>query len=280
MSVPAPPFPGPAVLFVPAANLRALSKAPSLGADVVLYDLEDAVALDALPAAREALRAALARERPPRVAVRINHPSSPHFTEDLLLARGLRPDAIVVPKASADDLALVEAALAESDAPPALALWAMVETPVAVLDLARIASAGGRLAALVAGTNDLGAMTGASRAHMHPWLMQIVLAARAHGLAALDGVHNAVDDAAGFMAEAREGVAMGFDGKTLVHPSQIGPTREAWRPTPEEAEAAREIAAAFDAAPDAAVLRVGGRMVERMHLAAARRTLAGLGEIR
>ena len=272
-------LPGPAVLFVPASNERAMEKAPTLGADAVIYDLEDAVAPGEREAARERLRAALAGPRPGLTAIRITHPDAPDFTENLLAARAVRPEAIVVPKVEGPrDLAVVETALEQTDAPSALALWAMIETPRAVLALPAIASAGGRLAALVAGTNDLSAATGASRAHMHPWLMAMLLAARANDLAALDGVYNDMRDANGFLAEAREGATMGFDGKTLVHPSQIGPARAAFAPSAAEVAHARAVVTAFAARPEAGVLAVDGRMVERLHLLAARRTLARTGE--
>lgn len=272
-------IPGPAILFVPATNVRALAKAPSLGADAVIYDLEDAVAPEARGEAREMLREALKRERPTRTAIRITHPTSSDFTENLLAARAAVPDAIVVPKVeSAGDLGVVAEALDQTDAPSSLALWAMIETPRGVLDVGTIAAAGGRLAALVMGTNDLGAATGTSPAHMHPWRMAVVLAARAHGLIALDGVHNDLRDAAGCERAAREGAAMGFDGKTLVHPSQIAPARAGFRPDDDEIAHARAVIAAFRAAPEAGVLDVGGRMVERLHLAAALRTLARIGD--
>lgn len=270
---------GPAILFVPAGNPRAMAKAPTLDADAIIYDLEDAVAPETRPAARQALRTSLAGPRPAVAAVRVNHPTSPDFTEDFLAARAVRPDALVVPKVvSAADLATVERALEQTDAPSDLAIWAMVETPRAVLDLAAIAGAGGRLAALVAGTNDLAVATGAGRAHMRPWLMQIVLAARANGLLALDGVHNDIADGAGFVAEAGEGAAMGFDGKTLIHPSQIASCRDAFRPSADEAAHARAVVAAFAREPEAGVLTVDGRMVERLHLTAARRILSRRGE--
>ena len=270
---------GPAVLFVPAANERALAKAPTLGADAIIYDLEDAVAPAERPAARERLRAALTGPRPRLTAIRITHPAEADFTENLLAARALRPDAIVVPKVEGTgDLDVVTAALEQTDAAPSLRLWAMIETPRGVQHVAPIAASGGRLAALVAGTNDLSAATGAHRAHMHPWLMAIVLAARANGLVALDGVHNDLEDGAACEAEAREGAAMGFDGKTLVHPSQIDPCRAGFRPSDAEASHARAIVRAFRSEPEAGVLKVDGAMVERMHLAAARRTLVRMGE--
>ena len=270
---------GPAILFVPASNARALARAPSLGADALIYDLEDAVVPAERADARERLRDAVRRERPARFAIRINPPGDANFTEDLLLARALRPNAIVVPKV--DDPAVldtVEAALAETDAPDTLRLWAMIETPRGVLNVAAIAARGGRLDALVAGTNDLGAATGTEREHMRPWLGQIVLAARANGVRCFDGVRNDIEDADELVREAREGAAMGFDGKTLIHPSQIAPVQDAFRPDADAVAHARAVVDAFAAEPDAAVLVVGGRMVERMHLAAARRTLARLGD--
>lgn len=269
---------GPAVLYVPASNVRALKKAPTLGADAVIYDLEDAVAPAARPDAREALRDALGGTRPAATAVRVNHPSSPDFTEDLLIARAAMPDAVVVPKVeSGADLALVEEALEQSDAPPTLALWAMIETPRGVLDAGTVAASGGRLTTLVVGTNDLEAGTGASRDAMRPWLMQILLAARACGLQAFDGVFNAISDSERFERECRDGATMGFDGKTLIHPSQIERCREAFRPTDREVQRARAIVAAFEREPGAGVLAVDGEMVERLHLLAARRALQRVG---
>ena len=273
---------GPAVLYVPGGSARAVEKAGKRGADALIFDLEDAVAPAAKGEARETLRAALGRPgaHRPRVpfAVRINGLGTPEFAEDLLAARAIMPDVIALPKVeAASDLRTVETALAEMDAPASLRLWAMIETPRGVLDAARIAAAGGRLAALVAGTNDLALAARIRgpdpRQAMKPWLSQIVLAARAHGLVALDGVRNDWD--AGFEAEAREAALMGFDGKTLIHPAQIAPTWRAFAPDLRELDEAREIVAAFsEAGKGAGVLRVGGRMVERLHLEAAQRLLA------
>ena len=276
---------GPAVLFVSAAHGRALAKAPTLPADALVYDLEDAVAPDAKGAAREALRDAVRARRPAMpFAVRINPPGTPHFTEDLLAARTLAPHAIVVPKVEGPgDLGVVHDALAETDAPETLKLWAMIETPRGVLDIAAVAGFGGRLEALIAGTNDLIAMTGVSvaggRAPLRPWLSQIVLAARANGLVALDGVRNDWRDTAALEAEAREGAMLGFDGKTLIHPDQIAPTRAGFAPDPSELERARAVVAAFERVGEGVgIVTIGGRMVERLHLAAARRLLARNGE--
>ena len=273
---------GAAVLYVPAGNPRAVAKAPTLGADALIYDLEDAVAPAAKGRARETLRDALGPRGDARpegmFAVRVNGLGTPEFAEDLLAARAIAPDAIVLPKVeAAADLRAVETALEEMDAPDALALWAMIETPRGVLKLREIAAHGGRLAALVAGTNDLATATGIRdpepRPFLRGWLAEIVLCARAHGLGALDGVRNDWGTPA-FEAEAREAAMMGFDGKTLIHPAQIAPARAAFAPTGDEVRDARAIVAAFETAgPEAGVLEVGGRMVERLHLEAARRTL-------
>ena len=279
-SPPVPSWPGPAVLFVPAGSPRALAKLATLDADALILDLEDAVAPAAKDAAREALRDALRAARP-RVpyAIRINGLESPHITEDLLAARALMPDAIVLPKAEApDDLATLETALAETDAPASLRLRAMIETPRGVLAAERIAAHGGRLSALVVGTNDLVAATGVSvapdRRHLHPWLMHVLLAARAHGLAALDGVCNRWNEPA-FDAEAGEGAAMGFDGKTLIHPAQVAPTRMAFAPSGRALAEARAVVDAFAVVDGSVgVVQVDGRMVERLHLDAARGLLA------
>ena len=270
---------GPAVLFVPASNGRALEKARELPASAIIIDLEDAVAPLTKDEAREVLREALRSPMPVPVAVRINGLDTPWFGEDLLAARAVRPDAIVLPKVeSADNLRTVETALVEMDAPDAIALWAMIETPRGLRDVHAIAEAGGRLRALVAGTNDLVAATGVSvedgRSRLHPWLLSIVLAARCGGLIALDGVRNdwGTPD---FVREAEEGRRLGFDGKTLIHPAQIGPTLEAFRPSDAEIAEARAIADAFAAAgDDVGLLTIDGRMVERLHLHAARRLLA------
>ena len=275
--------PGPAVLYVPAGSPRALGRLATLDADALILDLEDAVAPGAKAEAREALRETVRAGRPSRpFAVRVNGLGTPHFAEDLLAARAILPDAIVVPKVgSPDDLAAVALALDETDAPPSLRLWAMIETPRGILAADAIAASGGRLAALVAGTNDLVAATGVSvaagRRHLHPWLMTIVLAARAHGLVALDGVCNVWDDPA-LGAEATEGATMGFDGKTLIHPAQVAPTRAAFAPGADELASARAVVAAFAGVGDeVGVLTVDGRMVERLHLHAAHRTLARAG---
>jgi len=235
-------------LFMPGSNARALEKARELDADVVIFDLEDAVA----PAAKGEARAQVAEAVASRafgdreVVVRINAADSPEGVEDLEAVLQAGPDAILLPKVEdAEIIARVCAALDEAHAPRGLALWAMIETPKAMLHLKEIAETGARrrLAALVAGTNDLAETLrvppGGAREVLHPLLMQVVVAARAHALFAFDGVYNDHADEIGFAAEARQARAMGFDGKSLIHPSQIAPCHEAFRPSSEELGFAR-----------------------------------------
>lgn len=263
------------VLYIPADKPRALKKAASLTCDAIIFDLEDSVAPDNKAAAREALRAHF---RADQVAsgeriIRINGLDTPWGTEDLLAARACLPDAILVPKVSSmDDLRAVADALDETDAPDDLDLWAMIETPRGVVQLDRIAGASMRLSALVVGINDLLKATGLSGPdaldHAHPWLMQIVLAARAHGLAALDGVFADLRDSDGFAAACCRSAAMGFDGKTLIHPNQIAAANTVFCPSTEALDRARRIVDAF-AQPEnkgRGVIALDGQMVERLHL--------------
>lgn len=276
--------PGAAVLYVPADNERALAKALHTDASALIFDLEDAVAPAVKDRAREMLRAAWARKFDRPRGIRINGIDTPRFTDDLLLARKLMPDAIVLPKVErAADLATIEAALAETDAGADLRIWAMIETPLGVLNVTDIAAHGGRLAGLVLGSNDLIAALGASgdgaRTHLDRARLDVVLATRAHGLIALDGVTNALRDEAMVEREARAASALGFDGKTLIHPAQIEPTLRAFLPTDDEVRDSRAVVAAFEAAPDdAGAATVNGRLVERLHLAAARRVLSRIGD--
>jgi citrate lyase subunit beta/citryl-CoA lyase len=272
------------VLFVPAVNPRALEKALSLDCDGVIVDLEDSVAPEAKPAAREAALAAVGRGFGAReVAVRCNGLDTPWGEADLRALAGAGPDAVLVPKIrTAKDVAACEAALAA--APGRTRLWAMIETPEAVLELKEIAAAGARLAALVLGPNDLAAelrlKPAFTAAALRPVRTGLVLAARARGLVALGGVHTGLEDLAGFEAECREEAGFGYDGKTLVHPTQIAPANRAFSPSQEEVAWARKVVAAF-AAPEAAgkgVIRLEGRMLEALHLHDAERVLAMAGE--
>jgi citrate lyase subunit beta / citryl-CoA lyase len=269
------------VLFMPGSNARAMEKAKGLAADAVILDLEDAVAPDRKDAARKQVCDAVKAKSFGRreVIVRINALDTEWGEHDALAAAEAGPDAILVPKiSSARDLHRVEHRLehAASNA----ALWAMVETSRAILDISGIAGAGGRLACLVMGTNDLlKEMRGRpqpDRQNLTAALSLSVLAARVHGLAAIDGVYNDFHDEEGFAAQCRQGLAFGFDGKTLIHPDQIHACNAIFTPSPDEVEAARRIIAAF-ASPENAgkgALQIGGRMVERLHAEDARRIVA------
>jgi citrate lyase beta subunit len=265
------------VLYLPASNPRAIEKARGLDCDAVILDLEDAVAPDVKAEARQAAVVALkAGGFAAHVGVRINGLDTPWGEDDLAALRGLQPGFVVAPKIeSADDVHRVAAGL-----PDGVALWIMIETPLSVLRLDQIAGAGDPLAALMLGINDFGErmnlVLGPDREPLKPWLAAVVAAARGHGLLAIDGVVNATDDAGRLQAECRQGRAFGFDGKSLIHPVQIAAANAAFSPSPEEVARAREVVAAF-AAADAegkGAIRVGYRMVERLHLEAAHRLLA------
>ena len=272
-----PVVPRRSALYLPASNPRAIAKARTLPCDVVILDLEDAVAPDAKDEARAQALSAIAdggfgaRE----LVVRINAHDTPWGEADVAALAGSGIGTVLVPKVSgAGDLAPYRERLGER-----VALWAMVETVAAVFRLDAIAAAPG-LAALVMGTNDLAREMGArlmpGRAPFLGFLAATVAAARLHGLAVLDGVCNAIDDPELLAAECAQGAEFGFDGKTLIHPSQIAAAHAAFTPDADAVRWAEAIASAF-AAPDAAgkgALRVDGRMVERLHLDQARRVLA------
>jgi citrate lyase subunit beta / citryl-CoA lyase len=275
------------VLYMPGSNARALEKAKSLLADALILDLEDAVAPDAKAAAREQVCAAVkaggygSRE----IVIRINGLDTPWGQADLAAAAAAAPDAVLVPKVSSGaDIAAVTAGLAGAGAPAKTMLWAMIETPLAILNIAEIAAAakapGARLACFVLGTNDLVKETraelGDGRIGALYWLSAAVTAARAYGLDVLDGVYNNFKDAEGFLDECRQGRVLGFDGKTLIHPDQVGPANATFAPAEAEVAWARKVIAAF-ALPESAgkgVITVEGRMVEIMHADMARRTVA------
>ena len=271
-------------LYIPASNTRALEKAPSLACDAVIIDLEDSVHPDARDDARELMRstAKIWASRPRMLAVRINPLASEWGTEDLVAALAIRPDAIVLPKTEApQDIITLAEAFNEFDISPVPQIWAMIETARGVLNAPAIAELGrhksAKLAAFVAGTNDLAKQTGVRNADaMQPWLMQILLAARAGGLAALDGVHNDFHDTNGFENACHAASGRGFDGKTLIHPSQIEPANRIFAPSADEINEARAIKAAF-ALPEntgKGVINLNGSMVERLHLEQAEVMLA------
>jgi citrate lyase subunit beta/citryl-CoA lyase len=268
-------------LYVPAANARALEKARALPADAVIVDLEDAVAPPAKDAARAQAVAALAAGgwRAERV-LRVNGAGTPWHADDLAAAARAGPDAVCLPKAeSPESVRATAEALAGAGAPESLALWVMIETPRGVLAAREIAEATPRLACLVAGTSDLvkelRAVHTPLRAEVLTSLSVILLAARANGLAALDGVFLGLTDAAGFEAACRQGRELGFDGKTVIHPSQLEAANRIFAPTAAELEAARRIMAAYTeaVANGRGVAVVDGRLVESLHVAEAERVL-------
>jgi citrate lyase subunit beta/citryl-CoA lyase len=274
------------VLYMPGSNLRALEKARELPADGLILDLEDAVAPEAKAAARENIVKALKTGFGDReVLVRINGLDTRWWVDDIDAAASAEPDAVLVPKVSSPkQLQDLAARLVDMGTHPTVRVWAMMETPLAMLNVGQIAHAAldseTRLAGFVMGTNDLAKDTGArlvpGRAPMLPWLMMCVAAARAYGLSILDGVYNDLGDAEGFAAECRQARDLGFDGKTLIHPRQIEPCNEAFSPTAEEVALARKMIAAFDLPEnkDKGVVQVDGRMVERLHAEMARQTVA------
>jgi citrate lyase subunit beta / citryl-CoA lyase len=271
------------VLYLPSSNERALEKAKTLPVDALILDLEDAVAPDAKDAAREnACAAAQSGDFGSReLTIRVNGLGSQWHETDLAAASAAGPDAIVVPKVgSADEVRRLVAAMEAAGAPGRTRLWAMVETPVAVLHSEEIARASDRLACLVLGTNDLykelGATFAAGRAAIATSLQLVLLAARAAGVAVVDGVYNDVKDADGFLAEARQGREMGFDGKTLIHPGQVEPCNEVFAPSAAQVEEARAVIAAFEAAQaeGRGVATLGGRLIENLHVDTAHKVLA------
>ena len=265
------------VLYLPASNARVIDKARGLNADAVILDLEDAVIPDAKADARAAAVEALsAGGFSGRLGVRVNGLDTPWGADDLAALAGLTPAFVVAPKIESPEAVREIAARL----PVGVDLWIMVETPLSVLRLDAIAGAGAPLAALMLGINDFGErmnlVLGPDREPLKPWLAAVVAAARGHGLLAIDGVVNATDDADRLRTECAQGRAFGFDGKSLIHPSQIEAANAAFSPSPEEVARAREVVAAFSSADTEGkgAIRVGYRMVERLHLDAAHRLLA------
>jgi len=267
-------------LYLPGSNARAIEKARTLPCDVVILDLEDSVAPEAKSAARalaaEAVRLGGFGQR--ELVVRVNGLDTPWGAEDLLAAAEARPDAVLVPKVNAPaDLCAYREALG-----PKTPLWAMVETCRAVLALGDLggASLDEGVTCWVIGANDLvkemHCRPGPERAPLRPALALSVMAARAHGLSILDGVYNDIPDLEGLARECAQGADLGFDGKSLIHPTHLEAANRIFAPPPAEVAWARTVAQAFDSPENAGkgVLKVDGRMVERLHLAQARRLIA------
>ncbi len=281
------PRPRRSALYIPGSNARALDKGRSIAADVLILDLEDAVSVEAKDMARAAVAAAVGvhaygkRE----VVVRVNGLETPWIARDIAAIVAAHPDAVLVPKISRpEDIRRARAAMHAAQAPEGVALWAMIETPLAVLNVAAIAAtaasnSGVPLAALVIGTNDLMTETGMrpsnGREALAPALAQCVLAARAYGISVLDGTFNELNNWDGFRAECQQGRNFGMDGKTLIHPRQVQIANEVYAPTGEEVEWAEKVLAAFQRPENAtrAVIQVDGRMVERLHERLALRVL-------
>jgi citrate lyase subunit beta / citryl-CoA lyase len=275
------------VLYMPGSNARALDKAKTLPADGVILDLEDSVAPDAKETARQQVVDAVkaggfgVRE----VFIRINGVDTPWHADDLSAAAHAAPDVILVPKVSSSDtLELIGRRMLDMGTDHKTRVWAMIETPLAIFNILSIAAAARdsetRLAGFVMGTNDFAKDTRArlvpGRAPMLAWLSMCVAAARIHGIDILDGVYNDIGNADGFAKECVQGVEFGFDGKTLIHPSQIEPCNTAFSPSPADVEQARKVIAAFDLPENKGkgVVSIEGRMVERLHADMARRTVA------
>jgi citrate lyase subunit beta/citryl-CoA lyase len=271
------------VLYMPAANERALEKAKTIAADAIIFDLEDAVAPDAKDGARaNAVAAANSGEYGTReLTIRCNGLDTPWGADDLAAAAGSRASAVVIPKVgSVAYLDEVAGRLDAAGAPASMTIWAMVETPTAIFDI-RALAAHPRVAVLVMGTNDLArelrSSLGATGRHpLVPHLATALAGAREAGKVILDGVYNDVKNLEGFRIECVHGFEMGFDGKTLIHPDQVGICNDVWAPSDADIEQARGLIAAFDEgiAAGKGVVTYNGRMIENLHVANAQRLLA------
>jgi citrate lyase subunit beta/citryl-CoA lyase len=270
------------VLYMPGANARAMEKAKTLPADGVILDLEDAVAPDAKATAREQVVAAVKgggyghRE----IIIRANGLDTPWGADDIAAACSVGPDAILIPKVeSAEQVNAAIALMEKHGAPASTTLWCMMETPRGILRAEEVAAANKRVGCLVMGTSDLTkdlrARHTRDRQPMLHALQHCLLVARAYGLAILDGVHLDLDDEAGFVAACEQGLALGFDGKTLIHPKQVEPCNKVFAPSEAEVAQARKIVAAFQAAQaeGKGVVLVDGKLVENLHVEMAQHTV-------
>lgn len=271
-------------LYMPGANTRALEKARGLPADTLILDLEDAVAPDVKGEARDAIRAALAeggyghRE----VLVRMNGLDTAWGSDDLKMAVESGADGVLAPKVETGaDIKRLDDALSRAGAPPSMALWVMIEMPLAILNIKEIAEAadGTRLTTFVMGTNDLAkeyrAKATPDRLAFQTALQLSIAAARAYGLTAIDGVYNEIKNEDGLIFECEQGSTLGFDGKTLIHPSQLETTNRVFAPSPADVEQAKAVIEAFADPANAGkgVLKVNGKMTELLHLDEAKRTV-------
>ena len=268
------------VLYMPSSNTRALEKAKTITADALILDLEDAVAPDAKPEARENAAAAVTSGEYGNkyLTIRINGADTEWHADDLATAAKAGPDAIVVPKVnSAQQVHDLVAAFEKAGVPEQTKLWAMIESPYAILHAEEIASASERLTVLVMGTNDLVKELYVdhvpARANLVTSLQLAVLAARASGKVILDGVYNNVKDADGYAAEVEQGRIFGFDGKTLIHPAQVEGANAGFAPSEQAVSDAKGLIETWEAS-DGGVVTYNGKMVENLHVESARRTLS------
>lgn len=270
------------VLYMPAANERALEKAKDIQADALIFDLEDAVAPDSKEVAREqACAAAASSEYGNReLTIRCNGLDTPWGKDDVLAAAAAGPAAVVIPKVDGSSyLDEISELLNQGGAPSSTQIWAMVETPIGILHVEEIARHE-RMSVMVLGTNDMAkelrASITADRQALLPYLAMCLLSARAAGVAILDGVYNDIKDESGFKDVCVQGAEMGFDGKTLIHPNQVAPTNEIFSPSLDELDFHRRIIEEFEAAEKEGrgVLTVDGKMIENLHVDEARRALA------
>lgn len=273
-------------MYVPATNQRAMAKGRSIDCDAIIFDLEDAVGPEMKEAARRNLVEAFTAERfaNHETVIRVNAIGTADFGKDLEVLARCYPDALLLPKLSrVEDFRLLSAAAAGHGVPDSIGLWVMIETAAALSNLDDLVAMGlaghPKLDCLVVGTNDVaketGVFPGDGRLFLLPWLMNVVLVAKRHGVCVLDGVWNDFADRAGFDAEVLQSVKMAFDGKTLIHPCQVGPANHAFSPSMTSVLEARAIVVAFaqEENTGAGVINMGGKMVERMHLEQARRVL-------
>jgi citrate lyase subunit beta/citryl-CoA lyase len=265
---------------MPSSNERALEKAKTIAADAIIFDLEDAVAPDAKPAAREAAAAAVQSGEYGRrqLIIRVNGIGTEWHDDDIKDAAAAGPDVVLVPKVnSAEEVRDLVDALAAAGAPDKTTLWAMVETPIAMLNALSIATASERLTGFVMGTNDLVKELYAEhvpgRQPVITGLGLALLAARAAGIVIIDGVYNDVKNLDGFLAEVEQGRQLGFDGKTLIHPGQVDGANEGFAPTEQAIEDARGLIQAWEDGKGSGVVTYNGRMVENLHVESAERTL-------
>ena len=270
------------VLYMPAANERALEKAKNLEADALIFDLEDAVSPENKELARDqACAAASSSEYGNReLTIRCNGLDTPWGTDDVLAAAAAAPAAVVIPKVDGPDyLDQVSTLLDKGGAPPSTRIWAMVETPSGILKVDQIAGHE-RIAVMVMGTNDMAkelrATITPNRHALLPYLAKCLLSARAADIGILDGVYNDINDETGFSSVCLQGAQMGFDGKTLIHPNQVAPTNKIFSPSLDELDFHRQVIEEFEAAEKdgRGVLTVNGKMIENLHVDEARRALA------